>query len=109
MSEEVQAAIVGTNYTESRGFVLSFTTSNASGSICKGAYELIATQDCWVRLGGAATVPTTQPATDSGLFFCAAYVPKPLSVVSDTTIQAIGVTASGNLNITGPIKRGAFG
>lgn len=105
-------AITGSDPIGARSFAPTFTTSpRSAATIARGGYALVASVDCWVKLGDSgvsAAVPnTTQPSTANDSVFCPAGTQVPLNVKADGLyFSVIGVSASGTLNISGPLAPG---
>lgn len=108
----VDPAIVGDDPIGARSFTPTFTTAASSAqTIARGGYEVIASQDCWLKLGGdtvTAAVPgTSQPSSANDSMFLPAGIPRPLNVKTDGLyLSLIGVTASGSVQLSGPLAPG---
>jgi len=112
------SAIDGTNFEGARSFGFDFTTSQAAAAVAieAGSYMLSTTFDCWVGISRLSTTRVTslaavnaQPAVGSPnnafKLLAGTYVPLDISPGGSYFISAIGVSASGRLEIDGPIKR----
>lgn len=73
--------------------VLSISSTNASATIAAATtVRVVATTDCFIRFGAAATTTTG--------CYVVAYVPEYFEPGTATTLQAITSSASGSLYIT---------
>lgn len=111
-------AVTGTSFLAARSFKVAFTTSapGSATAVAAGSYYLTATQDCDVRISTASNVVaaalgSSQPAagSENGTLRVLAGTMVPFDVPSGTTcyVSAIGVTSSGDLALSGPIKQSA--
>lgn len=111
-------AIAGAVYAKARSFKVAFTTSAAGSATASaaGSYEITATQDCEFRLSNAsnavaAALPTSQPAlgSENGTIRLVANAGKPLDIppTGSWYVSAIGLSASGDVAISGPILHGS--